>query len=876
MKVPLSWLKEIIEITLPAEELAHRLTLAGLEVANIAYIGVPEDVGLSSSLRPTHRKWTDEPAPTTTDHLVWDRAKIIVGHIVEVRSHPNADRLVLALVDSGIGEIETVVTGAPNLYPYKDQGAIDQPLVVPYAREGAELIDGHKDDGSRLVIKERELRGIPNRSMVCSEKELGISDDHEGIMLIETDALPGTPLQDVLGDVILDIDLTPNLARCFSIIGVAREIAALTGQLLRPLPAEVVMEGLPIEGQVAIDIRVPQFNPRFAVTLIKGVAIRPSPWWMQWRLRLVGMRPINNIVDVTNYVMLETGQPLHAFDYDKLVARAGGKPPTIITRLAEEGEALETLDGVSRKLDPFTVLVTDTTGALSIAGIIGGAETEVGPETVNVLLEAANWDFINIRQTLLAQRKRGEEVLSEAASRFSRGVHPAQVKPALLRATELMRQLGGGEVAQGVVDAYPRHPEPVIVNLPMKEVERILGVPLGAEEVTSILAALAFEVAPVSEDTLRVTVPDHRLDIGLTLDSPHHDIAEVVAQADLIEEIARIYGYDRIPDTMIADVLPTQRDNPSLALEERVRDVLVNAGLQEVVTYRLTTPEAEAQLAPPGTSSDWPGADYVVLANPTSQDRRVMRHTVLAGVLCVVASNARWQERQTLFEVGKVFLPVEGLLLPAEPRRLCMVLTGPRELPSWQGYDAEPMDYYDLKGVIEMLTQALALPDVSFQATDHNTFHPGRVALLIIGGQEIGVLGEVHPLVAEAFGMEGHPILAAELDLEALLAAVPMSHYPQSISRYEAVYQDIAVIVDEAIPAADVEAVIWQAGGELLRSVRLFDVYRGEQIGPGKKSLAYALAFQSDERTLRDKDVDKMRTKIVQALKKKLNATLRA
>jgi phenylalanyl-tRNA synthetase beta chain len=864
MRVPISWLKEYVDITIPVEELAHRLTLAGLEVSNIEYLGIPAGDVSGSHLA----------VPISTGHLVWDREKIAVGHILEVKAHPNADRLVLAMVDSGIGEVETVVTGAPNLFPYKDQGPIDPPLVSPYAREGAEVIDGHKDDGSRFIIKERELRGIPNRSMVCSEKELGISDEHEGIMLIESDAPPGTPLQDVLGDVILDIDLTPNLARCFSMVGVAREVAALAGQKLHMPPTDVVMEGASIEGQARIDIRVPEYNPRFAVSLIKGVEIRPSPWWMQWRLRLAGMRPISNIVDVTNYVMLEMGQPLHAFDYDRLVARAGG-PPTVITRQAKKGEILETLDGVRRELDPFTVLVTDTAGALSIAGIIGGAETEVTDETTAVLLEAANWNYINVRQTLLAQRQRGEEVETEAAARFSRGVHPAVVLPALNRATELMRQLGDGEVAQGVVDNYPRPPEPVSVDLPMSEVERILGIALSAQEVADILTALEFGVERIDEATLRVTAPDHRLDIGIAPDSPHQDIAEIIAQADLIEEIARIYGYDRIPDELIADVLPPQRGNPSLAREERARDVLVNAGLQEVVTHRLTTPESETRLTPPGAASQWPDVGYVTLANPISQDKRVMRHTLLAGVLAIMRENARWSDRQALFEVGNVFLPVEGQSLPEEPRRLCIALTGPRSLPGWQPHDSGEMDYYDLKGIVERLVQAMGLSQVSFQPTEHSTFHPGRVAALMVGGQAVGVLGELHPFVAESFGLTGHPVMAAELDMEKLLAAAPTAHRVEPVSRYEAVYQDIAVVVSEATPAAGVEAAIRQAGGDLLRAVQLFDVYRGEQIGPGKKSLAYALTFQADDRTLREKDATKMRDKIVSALGKKLDAKLR-
>lgn len=911
MRIPLSWLKDYVDINLSIEELAHRMTLAGLEVEKIEYIGIPAgDVsGVGHHLA----------VPVSTDHLVWDREKIVVGHILEVKAHPNADKLVLAIVDSGLGEVETVVTGAPNLYPYKDQGPINPPLVAPYAREGAEVIDGHKDDGSRMILKARALRGIENKSMVCSEKELGISDEHEGIMLIESDAAPGTPLQDVLGDAVLEIAITPNMARCQSIIGVAREVAALTGQKVRYPSLEVVATGAPIQDQVSIDIREPELNPRFAVALLKNITLKPSPEWMQRRLKLAGMRPISNIVDVTNYVMLEFGEPLHAFDYDILARRAGSdvasqhKAPTIITRRPEKGERLTTLDGIDHELDPFTTLVCDTAGALSIAGIMGGLESEVvdatqtvldaqGIEmkesgelqhgkansrpqsTTSILLEGASWNFINIRQTLQGQRERGKEINSEAGARMSRGVHSELAMIGLLRAIELMRQLAGGEIARGVVDAYPRPAPVVAVDLPVAEVERLLGVSLAAGEITRILEGLEFTVEPHGQDVLRVTAPNHRLDIGLLPDSEHQDIAELVARADLIEEIGRVYGYDRTPETMIADVVPPQHDNPSLVGEERTRDLMVRAGLQDLVTYRVTTPEREALLTPPGAQSDWPDVSYVTLANPISVDRTVMRHTLLASVLSIMAANARWRTRQTLFEIGKVYLPVAGQKLPDEPTRLCIALTGERTLPAWQeGGDVASqltasgqMDYYDLKGVVEALIDGLHVEGARFEAAQHSSFYPGRVASLVASGTVIGILGELHPLVREAFELPDQPVLAAELNLEALIELSGDRHVVSTVSNYPAIYQDIAVVVDETVPAADVETIIREAGGWMLAGLRLFDVYRGEQIGSGKKSLAYNLTFQAPDRTLKDKDADKQREKIVRTLETKLGAKLRA
>ncbi len=872
MKVPVSWLKDYVDITIPVEQLAHRLTLAGLEVSAIDYVGVPAG-------EVTH----DLAVPISKEHLVWDREKLVVGHIHEVKAHPNADRLVLALVDSGIGEIETVVTGAPNLYPYKDIGPIKPPLVAPYAREGAEVIDGHGDGVARMILKPKNLRGIDNRSMVCSAKELGLSDDHEGILLLETDAKPGTPLQDVLGDVILTIEITPNMARCASILGVAREVAALTpvqgltGQKLRPPSLKVVAKGEPIDGQAKIDIREPELNPRFTLALIKRVEIKPSPEWMQRRLTACGMRPINNIVDATNYVMLETGQPLHAFDYDVLARRAGGEVPAIITRLPEKGEKLTTLDGVQRELDPFTILVCDEQGALSLGGIMGGAESEISDRSTSVLLEAANWDFINMRQTLQAQRERGKEISSEAGYRFSRGVHPAQAKVGLLRAIELMRQVAGGEIAQGILDEYPR-PAPVIeIDLPMSEVERILGVEIGISEAERILTALEFKVEKKGNAALHVTVPDHRLDVGVVYSDEHQDIREVVGQADLIEEIARIYGHDRIPETMIADVVPPQHDNPSLRGEETVRDVMVKVGLQEIVTYRITTPDAEMRIIPPGAQNDWPEMPYVTLANPISTDKTVMRHTVLASMLAAAAANARWRTRQALFEIGKVYWPVEGEKLPSEPTHLGLVLLGERTPPAWPegGKESRMMDYYDLKAIVEALADGLHLPGVTFEPGTHSSFYPGRTATMKVGQQVVGTLGELHPLVREAFELPDQPVLVAELDLDTLIPASDKLYGVRPVSTFPAIYQDIAVIVDEPVQADSVEATIRESGGDLLAGARLFDVYRGDQIGEGKKSLAYALTFQAPDRTLTDKEADKQRERIVRALEGKLGAKLR-
>jgi phenylalanyl-tRNA synthetase beta chain len=852
MRVPLSWLKDFVDITITAEELAERLTLAGIEVAALEYIGVPQG---------------EAPAGITvppSDHLVWSRDKIVLGAIHEVKAHPNADRLVLAMVDYGASGLEQVVTGAPNLMDYKDKGPLNPPLWTPLALEGAEVYDGHAEGRQRMILKEKALRGIPNRSMVCSGKELGLSDDHDGILLLEgLDAKPGTPLVDVLGDVVFDIDLTPNVARAYSILGVAREVAALTGQTVREPSYIVEATGAPIDGQIKIEIRNPELNPRFTAMLIKNVEIKPSPQWMQRRLLAVGERPINNIVDITNYVMLEIGQPLHAYDYDFLLQRSGGNAPTIFTRTAKPGEKMLTLDGIEHTLENFTVLVCDDAGVLGLGGIMGGDESKIQPTTRNVLLEAANWNYINIRRTMFTQK-----MSSEAGLRFSRGVHPAMAERGVKLATRLMHELGNGEVAQGMIDVYPLKPPTVKVDLPMQQVERLVGIPFAAEEAAAILRRLQFEVT-VDGSMLQVIAPDHRVDIS----------TGEVGIADLCEEIARIYGYDRIPNTLIEDLLPPQQNNGSLIREEHTRDLLVEAGLREAVNYRLTTPEAEARLTPTGQRASWPESEYVTLANPISADKSVLRHTLLNGLLENLANNQRHHERQKLFEIGSVFLPVAGQLLPDEPRHLALALTGPRTIPSWpDGPQASKniplMDFFDLKGVLETLAHGLRVGSLTFKAEEHSMFHPGRCAAIYLHDKRIGVAGEVHPLVRQAYDLE-NPVVAAELELDLLVENVPMVDKIKPIIVQPAVYEDIALIVSDKTPASEVEGIIVKAGGELLRGVSLFDVYRGDPVPEGKKSLAYSLTYQAEDRTLTDSEVAKVRNQIVKAAERQLGAVLR-
>lgn len=872
MRVPISWLKDYVDIDLTPEELAYTLTFGGLEVEEIEYVG-----------KPMPQRAAGEKQEFKTQGIGWAPDKIVVAQILEVGSHPNADRLTLLRLDDGSGVEQTVLTGAPNIFHLKGTGPLPKPIKVAYAREGAVLYDGHKPGWELMTLKRAKIRGVESYSMVCSDKELGISDEHDGIILLPDDAPVGVPLADYIGDVVLTVKTNPNMARNTNIYGIAREVAALTGKPLRPLPLKPVPTTLPGDAPgafVNIEITNPDLNPRFVAGLITGVTIKPSPYEVQRRLRLAGVRAISNIVDATNYVMLEVGQPLHSFDYGALKRRSDERGAQgevkIITRLPKPGETLKTLDGQERKLDPFTILVTDPTGPLALGGVMGGAETEVSDTTVDILLEGAAWEFINIRKTLQAQK-----LSSEAGYRFSRGVHPAMTMRGVLRGLELMQAWGGGTIATELVDTYPRPTVPTTVTITPAEVERLLGVAIPVDEIVRILKSLEFEVveereAKGEERTLlasrstRITAitPDHRLDIG----------EGAIGRADLIEEIARVYGYERIPETTLADPLPTQRRNVALEREELARDVLAAADLMEVQTYSLTHPEREARSRDPQANGR-----YVTLLNPITPERVAMRRTLLAGLLDIAAHNLRLRERVALFEIGKVYLPREGAAMPAspvpdEPMKVAIVLAGARSEHDWSvGADESVgVDFFDIKGVVQQLLARLHVTGVRYLPSTHPTFMPGRTAELKVGDVTYGWLGELYPEVRTAFDLPDVPVVAAEIDLAALLERVDERFTLVPIPEYPPVKEDLAVLLDDEVPADKVEALIKQTGGATLAEVKLFDVYRGDKLGANKKSLAFSLTYQAPDRTLSGSEVAKLRDKIVKRLEREVGATLRA
>jgi phenylalanyl-tRNA synthetase beta chain len=824
MRVPISWLKEYVDITVPLKELAERLTMAGLEVAAIEELGAE-----------------------------WDTDKVFVGEILEVRPHPNADRLTIAVVEYGRGQPMAVVTGAPNIQVGQ------KGVKVPFATEGARLIDGHSDELKYITLKPTKIRGVASEGMVCSEKELGISQAHEGIMILDDDAPTGMPLREYMGDAVLDLDLTPNLARCFSVIGVAREVAALTQQECRlgQWPALAQQVGSETMPWLEIEIADPDLCPRYTTALVRGVTTSPSPPWMQQRLTMAGMRPISNIVDITNYVMLEWGQPLHGFDYDLLHGRDGRTPPAsvplIVIRRARPGETMTTLDGAHQELSEDMLLITDGGGPVAVAGVMGGLESEVTDETTTVLIESANFNNYSIRATCQVLK-----LPSEASARFGRGVPAELTMIAAQRAARLMEELGGGTAEKGYADPYPNKPEPKVLDLTTADVERILGVTLDTEQIVSILDSLEFQ-CQVDNGVIRASVPYYRLDVAVA--------------ADLLEEVARVWGYERLPTTLMADELPPQERDFSLEGEERVRDILVGCGLTEAITYSLSSLETFSRLNPGGPEPD-PG-DYVRLANPLTTEREFMRRTLMASLLEAVRDNLRYTDRVALFEIGRVYLPRSGEELPEEPRRLCIAMTGPREERSWTVSEPGDVDFYVLKGIVQALLDHLVLPERSFVPVEHPTFRAGGAAALLLGDTQIGVLGEVDPAVREGLDLPRQTVCLMELDLEALLARAERVRHLQPLPRFPSISQDISLVIDEGVSARQVEELICRVGGGLLVGVRLFDLYRGEPIPAGKKSLAYSLTYRHEERTLTDKQVAKVHSRIAQQLAKELGARLR-
>ncbi|MFC2024865.1 phenylalanine--tRNA ligase subunit beta [Chloroflexota bacterium] len=800
MKVSLNWFKEYVDIALSPADLANRLTMAGFEGEVLQVIGGS-----------------------------WEN--IVVGQITAINPHPNADRLTLPTVDLGT-EQTTVVCGAPNLR-VGDK--------IAFARVGAQLIDGHS--GEVATLKSAKIRGVVSSGMVCSEKELGISDRHEGIMVLPEEAPVGTPLSDYLGDVIFNLDITPNRPDCLSVIGIAREIAALTGQSLHFPKVDYEEATSLVDQQIAVSIVVPDLCPRYCASLIRGVKVGESPGWMQQRLLACGMRPINNIVDVTNYVMLEYGQPLHAFDYDRI------KGKKIIVRRANTGENTISLDEVGRVLSDDMLVIADEERLVAIAGVMGGANSEVTQATTSILLESANFNPASIHYT-----GRTLGLTSEACMRFERGIRPELTLPALKRATQLIAQLGGGEAVRGFVDVYPGKLEPEPILLSTSEVKRLLGVDFSLEQIIDVLISLGFDCKQAgSASEVLVTAPYWRSDIHLAV--------------DLIEEVARIVGYDRIPTTMLSQPIPRQNPEPIIRLKREVGRILTGYGFQEVITYSLTSLEMLGRLSPePSPVEPMP----LRVANPMTAEQEYLRPNLRTNLLVALSANRRHEDGGIrLFELGKVYVPRLGDL-PDEREVLCGMISGPILEKWWHGGD-EPPDFFEAKGVVEGLLSQLDV-EANFEECSDESLHSTKQAAIVIAGNRLGVVGELHPKVLESFDIAEAAYLF-EIDLVTLLPFAMGHKMFQPVPRFPAIVRDMALIVDAGIANQKVMDII--KSFSLIEQVAIFDVYSGEQVPQGKKSLAYRITFQSPTHTLTDGEVNKIQQQILDKLAKELGAVLR-
>ena len=800
MRVPISWLREYVDFDLSPATLAEKLTMVGLSVEAI------ED--LSAPLKG-----------------------IVVGKVVRLSPHPSAEKLLLAETDWGQG-IKTLVTGARNLSPGD---------LVPVVPAGAALPGGQ-------IITAVDFAGVTLQGMLCSGAELGLEKQSDGILVLCGDWPPGASVAPALGldEVVLELELTPNRADCLGLLGVAREVAAITGGRLRPPASAPQSAGPPVAGLAEVEIQDSDLCPRYDGKVFLDVRIGPSPAWMQHRLSAAGIRPINNIVDITNYVMLELNQPLHAFDLDRLRDRH------LIIRRAKAGEQLKTLDGTSRPLEEGALVITDPGGPVAVAGVMGGVSSEVTDVTTRVFLEGAYFERVGIRRTAKTLAMR-----TEASLRFERGIDPAGVPLALDRAAVLVEQIGAGVVAKGTIEAGTASWRPKVIVATSERINGLLGTGLSTEEIVSYLDRLSLSVSTGRDGALTVSVPTYRQDIENS--------------ADLAEEVARLHGYDRLPLTYPASDRVGMR-TPTQLSTIRARRLLRGLGQSEVITYSFCSPKLLDRLRLP---ADDPRRDALRILAPLSEDWSIMRPTLLGGILEVMAGNARRGVAEVqIFEMARVYLPDPGQELPREPLYLSGGLMGDAAPRTWT-HKPRPVDYFDLKGLLEALLTGLGAQGLTFAPAEHPSLHPGRSACILSStGEIIGHLGEAHPGVTAAYDLRG-PVLLYELELGLLAKAEKDDHQVQSPPRFPAILRDLAVVVPRVVRLAEIEGAIRQSGGELLVSQELFDVYAGDQVGEGKKSMAFALAFRAGERTLTDLEVNEVMGAIVAGLTGKFGATLR-
>ena len=802
MRVSLNWLKDYVNIPLSVDDLAELLTMSGLEVE------AKEPLGRSLE-------------------------EVVAARILSVRPHPQANTLWLCDVEAGQGAVQ-VVCGAPNLRVG---------MMAPMALPGTKLPGG-------LEVKESRIRGEASVGMLLAEDEMGLTEDHTGLMVLPESLSPGTPVAEALSleDWALEISLTPNRPDCACVIGIAREIAALTKGKLRKPDIRFRESDRRIEALTSVTLEDPEGCPRYAAGMVCGFELKPSPFWIRYRLHVSGIRGISNVVDVTNYVLLEMGQPLHAFDYDRL------KENRIVVRKAGEGEVFTTLDGKTHTMSKDNLLICDGQRPVALAGVMGGLNSEIFSESKNVLIESAFFDPITIRRS---SKRLG--LSTEASYRFERGVDIDGAVPALRRAMMLISELAGGEVIQGIIDNYPTPRSPREIDLRVDKTNRFLGTELSRDTVAGYLQALDMEVQPSGENVLRVKPPSFRVDIA--------------RDWDLMEEVARLEGYDHIPIT-IPPIRPSdEKESPEMTTGDRVREIMAGLGFSEVISFSFIAPDSADFL---GAERESPLRSFVTLLNPLTVDQSVMRTSLIPGLVAAVKTNLSYGEKDLkLFEWGRVFvrkgtdeLPQERLVLSG----LAMGLANPKE---W--YRAErAVDFYDVKGAAEALLKALGLRDLVFERGETPPWYLKEAASVIrLPDQRLGTMGQLSPEVLKRFDVDAPSLYAFEIDGTVLLERATLDRTFDPLAKFPAVYRDLSIVAKRNLESARIQEIILREGRGLVESVTLFDLFEGGKIDPSEKALAFRICYRSKETTLDGKDINKLHESIMERIRKDTGARLR-
>ncbi|KRQ87346.1 Phenylalanine--tRNA ligase beta subunit [Caloramator mitchellensis] len=787
MKVPYNWLLEYVDLDKGIKEVADALTMSGSKVEEVIEYGKEID-------------------------------RVVTGYVEKITKHPDADKLRICQVNVGNETIQ-IVTGAEN---------VQEGDTVPVALHGSTLPGGVK-------IKKGKLRGIESNGMLCSEAELGIAKDDSvhGIMILPKDTPLGVDIKEILGlnGGIIDFEITSNRADCFGVYGIAREASATFRKPLKAVETGFNENSENINDYLSVEVK-DDLCRRYAARVVKNVKIGHSPEWMQQRLMDAGVRPINNIVDITNYVMLELGQPMHAFDYRFIEGKK------IIVRRAEEGEKFTTLDGIERTLDDSMLVIADGAKAVAVAGVMGGQNSEIQEDTSTIVFECANFNGTNVR---LTAKKLG--LRTESSSRFEKDLDPNIIDAALDRACHLIETLGIGEVVGGKIDIYPQKLEPYYMEVSSKWINDFIGINISAEDMKNMLKYLGMKVE--GDEILKIEVPTFRQDVKI--------------KEDVAEEIARLYGYDTIPTVKIKGEAVEAAYTKEQKLVNLIRNTMVSSGFFETNTYSFVSPKVFDRVK---LKENSPLRNAVKILNPLGEDFSVMRTTLIPSLLGTLeVNNARDNKEVRIFEVAKTYHPTDDKL-PNEPVRLGIAMMG-------------KADFYDLKGVVENIINLLGIDKVDFERDEQNpTFHPGRCARLLVRRKDAGVFGEIHPEVAEEYGIEDR-VYAAEIDLMALFEAAKFERKYKPLPKYPAIDRDMAVLVKDDIAVAEIENIIWKIGKGLVEEVKLFDVYKGKQVPDGYKSVAYSIIFRLEDRTLTDDEINPVFNKIVETLSNKLGAQLR-